>query len=45
MNVWGVAGGYGKLGCLCGKADTSHLCDGSANLSGCMVNGSNAREI
>ena len=26
----GVAGGDGELGCLCGKADTSHLCDGSA---------------
>ena len=29
----GVDGGDGELGCLCGKADTSHLCDGS------MVNG------
>ena len=35
----GVAGGDGKLGCLCGKAGTSHLCDGSAHSSGCMVNG------
>ena len=26
----GVAGGDGKLGCLCGKAGTSHLCDGFA---------------
>ena len=25
-----VAGGDGELGCLCCKADTSHLCDGSA---------------
>ena len=32
----GVAGGDG---CLCGKAGTSHLCDGSAHLSGCVVNG------
>ena len=38
----GVAGGDGELGCLCGKAGTSHLCDGSAHLSGCVVNGSNA---
>ena len=38
----GVAGGDGKLGCLCGKTGTSHLCDGSANSSGCVVNGSNA---
>ena len=38
----GVAGGDGKLGCLCGKAGTSHLCDGSAHSSGCVVNGSNA---
>ena len=30
----GVARG---LGCLCGKACTSHLCDGSAHSSGCMV--------
>ena len=37
----GVAGGDGELGCLCGKAGTSHLCDGSAHSSGC-VNGSNA---
>ena len=27
----GVAGGDGELGCLCGKAGTSHLCDGSAH--------------
>ena len=32
----GVAGGDGELGCLCG----SHLCDGSAHSSGCVVNGS-----
>ena len=38
----GVAGGDGELGCLCGKAGTSYLCDGSANSSGCVVNGSNA---
>ena len=36
------AGGDGELGCLCGKAGTSHLCDGSAHSSGCVVNGSNA---
>ena len=35
----GVAGGDGELGCLCGKAGTSHLCDGSAYSSGCVVNG------
>ena len=35
-------GGNGELGCLCGKAGTSHLCDGSAHSSGCVVNGSNA---
>ena len=29
----------GKLGCLCGKAGTSHVCDGSAHSSGCMANG------
>ena len=34
--------GGGELGCLCGKAGTSHLCDGSAHSSGCVVNGSNA---
>ena len=38
----GVAGGYGELGCLCGKAGTGHLYDGSAHSSGCVVNGSNA---
>ena len=27
------------LGCLCGKAGTSHLCDGSTHSSGCVVNG------
>ena len=41
-DLWGVAGGDGELGCLCGKAGTSHLCDGSAHSSGCVVNGSNA---
>ena len=34
-----VAGGDGKLGCLCGKAGTNHLCNGSAHSSGCVVNG------
>ena len=38
----GVAGGDGELGCLCGKAGTGHLCDGSAHSSGCVVNGSSA---
>ena len=38
----GVAGGDGELGCLCGKAGTGHLCNGSAHSSGCVVNGSNA---
>ena len=42
VSLMGVAGGDGKLGCLCGKAGTSHLCDGSAHSSGCVVNGSNA---
>ena len=37
MDLRGVAGGDGELGCLCGKAGTSHLCDGSA--PGCVVNG------
>ena len=32
------SGGDGELGCLCGKAGTSHLCDGSAHSSGCVVN-------
>ena len=32
-----------ELGCLCGKAGTSHLCDGSAHLSGCVVNGYGCR--
>ena len=27
-----------ELGCLCGKAGTSYLCDGSAHSSGCVVN-------
>ena len=39
LTFTGVAGGDGKLGCLCGKAGTSHLCDGSAHSSGCVVNG------
>ena len=39
----GVAGGDGELGCLCGKAGTSHLCDGSAHSSGCVVNGYGCR--
>ena len=30
----GVAGGDGELGCLCGKAGTSHLCDSSAHSRG-----------
>ena len=38
----GVAGGDGELGCLCGEAGTSRLCDGSAHSSGCVANGSNA---
>ena len=36
----GVAGGDGKLECLCGKAGASCVCDGPAHSSGCMVNGS-----
>ena len=39
----GVARGDGELGCLCGKAGTSHLCDGSAHSSGCEVNGYDCR--
>ena len=39
----GVAGGDGELGCLCGKAGTSHLCDGSTHSSGCVVNGYGCR--
>ena len=39
MHIYGF---YCELGCLCGKAGTSHLCDGSAHSSGCVVNGSNA---
>ena len=35
----GVAGGDGELGCLCGKAGTGYLCDGSAHSPGCVVNG------
>ena len=33
------AGGDGELGCLCGKAGTSHVCDDSTHSSGCVVNG------
>ena len=28
VDLRGVAGGDGELGCMCGKAGTSHLCDG-----------------
>ena len=45
QNDWGSEGCRrrdGELGCLCGKAGTGHLCDGSAHSSGCVVNGSNA---
>ena len=45
MTLRGVAGGDGELGCLCGKAGTSHLCDGSAHSSGCVVNGSNVQTV
>ena len=38
----GVAGGDGELGCQCGKAGTSHVCDGSAHSSRCVVNGTAA---
>ena len=38
-DLWGVAGRDGELGCLCGKAGTSHLCDGSTHSSGCVVYG------
>ena len=38
LSVFPVA----KVCLLCVKADTSHLCDGSAHSSGCVVNGSNA---
>ena len=41
-DLTGFARGDGELGCLCGKAGTSHVCDGSAHSSGCVVNGSNA---
>ena len=34
-----VARGDGKLGCVCSKAGTSHMCGGSAHSPGCMVNG------
>ena len=36
---WGIGIYVGELGCLCGKAGTSHLCDGSGHSSGCVVNG------
>ena len=39
LDLRGVAGGDGELACLCGKAGTSHLYDGSAHSSGCVVNG------
>ena len=39
VDLRGVAGGDGELVCLCGKAGTSHLCDGSTHSSGCVVNG------
>ena len=45
FSLRGVAGGDGELGCLCGKACTGHLCDGSAHSSGCVVNGSNVRML
>ena len=38
-DLTGFARGDGELGCLCGKAGTSHVCDGSAHSSGCVVNG------
>ena len=38
-NLRGVAGGDGKLGCLCGKAGTSHVSECSAHSSGSVVNG------
>ena len=37
MPLRGVAEGDGKLGCLCGKAGNSPVCDGSAHSSGCVV--------
>ena len=43
LGIWGVSPKDGELGCLCGKAGTSHLCDGSAHSSGCVVNGSYSR--
>ena len=42
-NLRGVTRGDGELGCLCGKAGTSHLCDGSAHSSECVVNGYGCR--
>ena len=42
-NLRGVAGGDGKLGCLCGKAGTSCVCDGSAHSSDGVVNAFNPR--
>ena len=38
MPLGGVAGGDGKLGCLCGKAGASRVCNGSGHSSGCVVN-------
>ena len=35
----GIAGGDDELGCLCGKAGTSRVCDGSTHSSGYVVNG------
>ena len=38
QNAFGnIAGGDSKLGCLCGKAETGHVCDGSTHSSGCIV--------
>ena len=34
-----VDGGIGKLGCLSGKADIIDVCTGSAQITGCVVNG------
>ena len=43
-NVWSdvCTEEYEVVYYLCGKAGTSHLCDGSAHSSGCVVNGSNS---
>ena len=45
MPLRGVAGGDGKLGCLCGKAGNSHVCDGSAHSSGCVVYASKQTQV